>query len=241
MDIREIANLMEDTQQKGGPSVFILKSLGKISSYMDRINHRLISVRRRLDSTTSLDARFREIRRKNHMNQIKAYENKLANALKDQNRQVDVDAWAFVNPSVIIAGATPHMREGVSRKVGVHASGIREVRRDQALVAAGAKFKELRAIYENWWLARDIPEPDAVDIDIFNIDRFGEHGGKKDDVLDNHEFQDYIYRNHPELHKYIIDRNIYNSKYPYTIKTFYIDIVTFNPDNVIEIIPKNNL
>jgi len=213
MDIREIANLMEEVLS-GGPSTIILRPLietgeeGKELRYARENNLRI--------DIESEDPYY------------------------TSERHIEVGAWARVSALVVAGVGNPGINDHFTNNPrGYTAQGIREINRNTNR-RKYSRYKELREICRTWNLEKQMRDavPTASGIDIFNIDRFGDVGGL--DQLRDPQFQEYIKENYSALdYDMVVNRQKYKSiPDKFIIRDYFEQFITMNPDNVVQIIPR---
>jgi hypothetical protein len=260
MDIREIANLME-SEQHGAASVVILRPLGQTEWGIDELNdpeydqyikikeHELKLAQMRDDEVPddidifNID-RFGDTDYQSISPMMMDWYDKYRERLEsNEERRVVCDAWAQVNDKCTIMGQYPQVSERELLRRGnerLYAPGIREISHSERSKKF-AKLPELREIARIWIATLETGHaPEIPEVDIFNVDRFGDVGyrrNKREDPLDNPRFQEYAKTKYPEYYDVITNRH---GNWTYMSKDYYRNIWTCNTQNILRIIPRGS-
>jgi hypothetical protein len=235
MNIKEIANLIceEVTVEKQGPATITLKPATQTTG----IDKRIAKLKERI-------ILFKEAGLAQSM--ITAQEGTLAaiiaarDAEGQANRTINVDAWAFMNDNVLIAGVGSGEHSHKTRKSWVTSVlGFKELIKIPTTWEIYHRYRELHDIFKKWRISIKTGSVDAAElpIDLFNVDRFGStaRGNARPSYVRNVEFGQYIETEFPEHYDLIEKESEYDKLPPYTLIFRYKDIYYMGRDNILEI------
>jgi hypothetical protein len=247
MNIKEIAaTISEDASFMQGPARIILKPLSGSNIFKDRVIQYKGIIQHFQDMHASEHVRS-SLREYAPVAQ-KRYRDMLAKlqAAGNGEREMNVDAWAYHRGGVV-AGAIPEISERRVMLKQQSTPGFREVSKISETWEVHYRYRKLFAAFKKWEIAQSVAkqepeesEPQHNEIDLFNVDRFGEVmlGGHQS-YIDNLQFVDYVRAEMPENLDLIMHRHDNNDLPLYrTVKRFK-HIFYINKENIIRIIPKS--
>ena len=239
MNPKQISNLMEDAGKGGGASVFVLRPAGETITAQKHLDHWFGWMADWEARPGVTDA---------HLSTLRDNLRKMKERYKVE-RRISVDIWVSINPKVIMVGKGPGVYEYRHKHPNkLSYPNIREVRVDPDVMKTYARFRPLREMAIKWEISKNMSSPEtseeddveAADVDVFDVDVYGEYKcvDYEADPLDNPEFHEYLKNESPEDYEIVIGRKKFVGLY--ITKDYYYDVWTFNPENIIEIIPPVN-
>ena len=249
MNIKEIARLITEDEEaidgsRHGPSTFILRPLNEAAKTTN-------SIRKTQERIDQFSAMIPPDNPGLYGGLIKGWKERIIRLqTKTPQREITVDAWAYANSSLIVAGVQPIVEytKNIRSTNPVHAPGFRDAVKVPETWEIYRRNSILFQIFKKWEIAVELEKQQQLtqtarassaqvsDMDVFDMDVYGETAkGHSLPYMENVEFADYIKNELPE-HWDLIENRHNNDNMPlYKATQYYKHIFWIGRDNVVNI------